>query len=405
MAKKYKILVLDTGKEWGGGTNSLIELLKRINKDRYFFNALFYYNYPKGNESDIKTEIEKIGFKFFLLHQKSQPIIVKILKEFFRIIFFFSKTMKKNIIFWIDYFWRVKPNAKKIAQIIKDLRVDLLYLNNQPSSNLEGIIASRLSNIPVIQHCRTRTKLEPFVVNISNSTLNKIICTSGGVKNDLIIRGINPDKCIVVYNGIDSRTKPSKSPEEIKEKLGISNDSSIIIGSVSSLLKRKRVDNLIDIISLIKKRSINNIKCIVVGEGPEKKKLLKYVHEKNLQTTIIFTGFQSDAISYINAMDIFLLTSESEGLPRVILEAMLMGKPVLAYNIPGPSDLIIDGETGYLISTGDTENFANHLLKLIEDKKLRIEMGKKAKERAIQHFSIENYISGVEKVFLEVLEK
>jgi len=77
-----QILILDTGKEWGGGTNSLIELLKRlvpegsnrgIDKTKYHFTALFYNNYKKGDESDIKSEIEKLGIDFLVLEHKKQP--------------------------------------------------------------------------------------------------------------------------------------------------------------------------------------------------------------------------------------------------------------------------------------------------------------------------------------------
>ena len=71
------------------------------------------------------------------------------------------------------------------------------------------------------------------------------------------------------------------------------------------------------------------------------------VNERNLDSRIIFTDFQSDAISYINALDIFVMPSEKEGLPRVILEAMLLGKPVIASDVTGPSELVVDGETGF----------------------------------------------------------
>jgi hypothetical protein len=85
------IVVLDTGKEWGGGTNSLLELLKRIDKTKYRFSVLFYYNYKKGDDSDIKREIEKLGINFVLLSQKKQPIIAKLLKEMGRVMFFFQQ--------------------------------------------------------------------------------------------------------------------------------------------------------------------------------------------------------------------------------------------------------------------------------------------------------------------------
>ena len=83
-----KILILDTGKEWGGGANSLLELLKRIDKSKYHFTALFYNNYKKGYESNIKTEIEKLGVEFLILEQRKQPVIVKIAKELSRLTFF-----------------------------------------------------------------------------------------------------------------------------------------------------------------------------------------------------------------------------------------------------------------------------------------------------------------------------
>lgn len=83
-----RILVLDTGKEWGGGTNSLLELLKRIDRGKYHFTALFYNNYKKGNESDIKTEIEKLGIDFILSERKKQPILAKVLKESGRLFLF-----------------------------------------------------------------------------------------------------------------------------------------------------------------------------------------------------------------------------------------------------------------------------------------------------------------------------
>lgn len=84
----YKILILDTGKEWGGGTVSLLELLKRINKNKFSFITLFYHNYNQGNESTIQKEIEKLGVKFILLPQRPISIKVKIIKEFLRILFF-----------------------------------------------------------------------------------------------------------------------------------------------------------------------------------------------------------------------------------------------------------------------------------------------------------------------------
>jgi glycosyltransferase involved in cell wall biosynthesis len=398
-----KILILDTGKEWGGGTNSLLELLKRIDKNKYHFTALFYNNYKKGSESDIKTEAEKLGVEFLILEQRKQPVIAKTAKELLRLTFFFSRPLKRYFVFLIDYHFRIKRNAEKISGLLKNLKIDLLYMNNQPSSNLEGIIASKMTGVPALQHSRIETTLNSFEVRAVNLWLKKMICVSEGVKNSFIRQGVDKSKCVVVYNGIDSKTIPQASRKEIRTAWGIS-DNEIVIGTVGSLIKRKRIIYLIESIALIAHRSEQPVKCMIVGKGPEKENLMTNVNGRNLDSKIIFTDFQSDAISYINALDIFVMPSEKEGLPRVILEAMLMGKPVIASDITGSSELIVNGETGFLVPVGKTGAIAAAVLRLIENPALREQMGEKATERIIRNFPIEKYVNDVENVFAEVLE-
>ncbi|MEK6679211.1 MAG: glycosyltransferase family 4 protein [Nitrospirota bacterium] len=400
-----KILVLDTGKEWGGGTNSLLELLKRIDKNKYRFTALFYNNYKKGNESDIETEIEKLGIDFILLEQQGQSFLSKILKEFVRTIFFFSRRLKKHFVFMIDYKFRIRPNAAKIAAILKNKNIDLLYMNNQPSSNLEGIMAAKAANIPCIQHSRIGAELNRFEVNAVNNWLTKMISVSQGVQEMFVMQGVDAGKCTVVYNGIDPNVKPAVTSSLIRKQWGII-DGEMVIGTVGSLVKRKRIGDLIEAVAELYERikgQGSGVKCIIVGEGPERVGLQKKVLKKGLQDKVTFIGFQSDAISYINAMDIFILPSEREGLPRVILEAMLMSKPVVACDITGPSELILNGKTGFLVPVKNFQMIADAILKLIKDLKLRRHMGEEARKRSIENFSVEKYVRGVENVFNEVL--
>ena len=229
-----------------------------------------------------------------------------------------------------------------------------------------------------------------------------MICVSEGVKNSFIRQGVEKSKCVVVYNGIDAEIVPKASRRDIRKTWGIS-DKDILIGTVGSLIKRKRIRDLIEAISMVAKRSEHPVKCIIIGKGPEKENLMTKVNERNLDSRIIFTDFQSDAISYINALDIFVMPSEKEGLPRVILEAMLLGKPVIASDITGPSELVADGETGFLVPVGKTDAIAGAILRLIENPILRERMGEKAKERIIRNFPVEKYVNDVENVFTEVL--
>ena len=402
---KKKILILDTGKEWGGGTNSLLELLKRIDKTKYHFTALFYNNYKKGDESDIKSEIEKLGVEFLILEQRTQPVIAKTAKELLRLLFFFSRQLKRYSVFLIDYQFRIKRNAEKISELLKNLRIDLFYMNNQPSSNLEGIIASKMTGVSALQHSRIEATLNSFEVKAVNLWLKKMICVSEGVKNSFVRQGIDKSKCVVVHNGIAIETVPNASRQDIRKMWGIS-DENILIGAVGSLIKRKRINDLIEAFAeLYSKFKIQNskFKIMVIGDGTERENLQKEVLEKRLQDKVVFTGFQSDAISYINALDILVMASEKEGLPRVILEAMLMGKPVIACDIAGPSELIVDGETGFLVPVGQTKAIANAMLSLTKDSALRDQMGEKAKERVTRNFPVEKYANSVNKIFEELI--
>ena len=400
-----RILILDTGKEWGGGTNSLLELLKRIDKTKYHFTALFYNNYKKGDESDIKSEIEKLGVEFLILEQRTQPVIAKTAKELLRLLFFFSRQLKRYSVFLIDYQFRIKRNAEKISELLKNLRIDLFYMNNQPSSNLEGIIASKMTGVSALQHSRIEATLNSFEVKAVNLWLKKMICVSEGVKNSFVRQGIDKSKCVVVHNGIAIETVPNASRQDIRKMWGIS-DENILIGAVGSLIKRKRINDLIEAFAeLYSKFKIQNskFKIMVIGDGTERENLQKEVLEKRLQDKVVFTGFQSDAISYINALDILVMASEKEGLPRVILEAMLMVKPVIACDIAGPSELIVDGETGFLVPVGQTKAIANAMLSLTKDSALRDQMGEKAKERVTRYFPVEKYANSVNKIFEELI--
>ncbi|MBI5492918.1 MAG: glycosyltransferase family 4 protein [Deltaproteobacteria bacterium] len=392
-----KILILDTGKEWGGGTNSLLELLKRADRKRFGFTALFCNNYKMGAGSDISTELDKIGIGFVQLGRGRRSAYLKGMKEVVRSVLFFSGALKKKYIFSIEYINRILPDSKRIAAVLKEGGYDLLYMNNQPSSNLEGILAAKSLGVPCIQHSRIDVALNPFEADAVNNWVNRVICVSNGVKDSLVGSGVSPDKCRVVYNGIDTGARPRSGSAGLREDLGI-RKGSVILGTVGSLIKRKRVSLLLKAVSELKE---SKLACVIVGEGPEMDSLREEARRLGIRDRVVFTGFSTDALSYINFMDIFVFPSEKEGMPRVILEAMLMGKPVIAFDVAGARELIIEGRTGFLLKEGS--HLAPAIKSLLQDRALMVKMGEAGRKRVIEGFGIDNYVKGVEEVFGEVL--
>lgn len=396
------ILILDTGHEWGGGTNSLLELLKRTDREKFRFFAAFYSNYPCGATSDIKSELEKLGVRFFLLERSAQPLPAKLFKETVRALMFFSRRTRRLGAFMADYRWRIQPAAARLAGLIRNHRIDLLYMNNQPSTNLEGLLAARMTGIPALQHARKVAELNFIERSLANRVLRRMICVSQGVREASVAEGIDESRCVVVYNGIDTTAAPTRPALDIRREYGISAQE-ILVGTAGSLIKLKRVDQLIDAMAVVIKNTTRPVKCLIVGDGPQKTELQALAKARGLEQICIFAGFQPDALSHINAMDLFVLSSSQEGLPRVILEAMLMGKPVVASNVTGSSELVVPEQTGFLFPFGRVDQLAEHIATLAGDRDLRSRMGEAARARVIENFSIERYVGGVEAVLEEAL--
>ena len=115
---KQKILLLDNGREWGGGTNSMLELLKRIDRQKFDITCCFYHNYGRGNGETIESALLALDIPVFFIPQIKQPRWAKIVKEVARALLFFNKKLKKRAIDLIDERWRIIPNASKINSLL-----------------------------------------------------------------------------------------------------------------------------------------------------------------------------------------------------------------------------------------------------------------------------------------------
>lgn len=396
-----RILLLDTGKEWGGGTNSMIELLKRINRQRFDITALFYRDYRKGSGSTLSAELAAIGIPLRLLPPATPPWWEKLAKELVRGFCFWHRKLTKRLIFAIERRTRIEPMARRIADEVRHGGFDLLYMNNQPGSNVEGYLAAAATGIPVVQHCRIEPMLTPAVVALVNQHAAKIICVSDGVRDTLIDAGVEARHCVTVHNGIDC-AQALPNPEGVRAAWGFPAEA-VIVGTVGQLIARKRVADLIQAVARLRDvHPARDLRIVVVGEGREAEPLAHLAASLGITDRVLLTGFDPQPLRLVAAMDAFALCSASEGLPRVILEAMLLGKPVVASNIVGSRELVADGDTGFLYPCGDVPSLATALAEVADDAGLRRRLGEAGAQRVREDFSIERYVTGVEAALAEV---
>ena len=227
---------------------------------------------------------------------------------------------------------------------------------------------------------------------------DKIIAVSNAVKNSLIDETFSPvEKVVVIHNGINPPEVEYKNTNNMRESLNL-----IYVGK---MIKSKGVFNMIDIIS---DQRFANVKLIMVGDGRDFKQLESYSNSKKLTEKIVYYGNipSEKVIPLMQRSDIFVMpTLRFEGFPMTLVEAMFAGLPVVANNMGGISDAVVNGETGFLADPANLNDFKEKLLKLVSNKELVREMGLKALERAKNEFTTDTMINKYELVFDEVLKK
>lgn len=394
MSTPKRILLLDTGNEWGGGTNSMIELLKRLDRSRFAVTCCFYKDYRKGRDGRLLSEeLAGIGIPLILLPIRRQPLWAKLAKEVARGIFSWSSRLKKRAVFAIERRWRIEPRAAALHKLLVEGAFDLLYMNNQPASNLEGYLAGQSAGLPVVQHCRIEPTLQANEAAIVNRAVARVICVSQGVADVLAAQHVAQNRLRVVYNAIDSS---AALPPPVDGVL----PAGPVIGTVGQLTARKGVQHLLQAVATLKAEG-RPVTCLILGEGPQRGELEALAGQLGIAERLRFVGFQPVPLAWVRAMDVCVLCSSKEGLPRVVLEAMLAGKPVVGSDVTGTRELIVHEETGILYHYGDVPALTAALRRLLSDAALRQAMGAAGRQRVVENFSIATYIAGVAQVLEE----
>jgi len=212
---------------------------------------------------------------------------------------------------------------------------------------------------------------------------DKVLSVSEDLKNHIVNLGISEDKVSVVPNGVDIEKFKPAGKEYARNMLNLPQDKKIVL-FVGALKKIKGVDYLIE---AAKSFLDTNISLYMVGrDDGMKKSLEKRAHELKIDNHIKFTGpvNHEDIPLWLSASDILVLPSLSEGRPNVILEAFACEVPVVATNVGGIPELMINGETGYLVTAKNPMELSEKVNKLLEDRDLRIKMGKFGRMTIIQ---------------------
>lgn len=234
--------------------------------------------------------------------------------------------------------------------------------------------------------------LEKYLASISDV----LVAVGENVQRDLLASGIGtPSKYRVIRPGFTLR----KTQELNRFELGIE-QSDFVCCWVGRLTGIKRPDRILDLAQEFKDRKIDKLKFIVIGDGEQREDLERQAISRSLP--IIFLGWRTNSIDYIALSNLLVLTSENEGTPIAVIEAQLLGKPVIATNVGSVSEVMIPGKTGFLLDY-DNKIFCSKIIQLRDNPAQYDMFSSRAKEFAALEFSNEKFISNYKSLYKESL--
>ncbi len=232
---------------------------------------------------------------------------------------------------------------------------------------------------------------------------DRVICVSEAVRQVVLERErLDPSRTLVVHNGVEPSSNNKFDRSEARLELGFQSDK-LLVGMVSNLNRSiKGVSYFLDAIPHILK-SVPSARFVIFGRGKEEPALREQARSLQIEECLVFAGFRSDIERFYTAMDLSVLTSLSEGLSISLLESMNHGVPVVVTRVGGNAEVVVDGETGYLVPPRDTAGFVDRVVKLLRDPNLRAQMGDAGRRRIEGRFHMKRTAERYLRVYEDLL--
>jgi glycosyltransferase involved in cell wall biosynthesis len=222
---------------------------------------------------------------------------------------------------------------------------------------------------------------------INSRLTNCLVVVSEETSRQAIDEGVNPEKIKIIPNGFSRTENSQRSQQEVLEEFAIPPDSHIVV-SAGRLTEEKGHIHLVRAIpGLIQK--VPNVVILIVGAGPLDKILQAEASELGISDQVRFTGFRSDVLDIIGAADLFVLPSNSEGLPLVLLESMGSGVAVISTIVGGVPEIVQEGVSGLLVPPGDSDALSKAMIELLTDDTKRKRIALTGQNTILDNYSLE----------------
>lgn len=344
----------------------------------------------RGNEIYVVTygdTKEKFDYPFFI---KRIPRKSRFFLRFLRFTYQVIKTGKHCNVFYVDHYGLPVALANIFLHkpIVIRVASDFIW---------EFATRHKFTSDTILNFQKKKHSLKIRIIKSVQSFYIKradfIIVPSNYIKDMVIGWNVAKEKIRIFHNAIGREFEVTASKETAKKILNLEGK---IITTIGRLIPLKGIDKLIEIT-----KELNDTKLLIIGDGPEKENLRQLVKSINIEDRVIFKGEipRNKMPLYLKASDIFILNSEAEGSPQVILEAMSVGVPIIATKVGGIPEIIENEKDSLLIEPDNLLQLKTTILRLLENQQLRISIIESAKEK-VKSFSFDRMVNEI----LELLQ-
>jgi glycosyltransferase involved in cell wall biosynthesis len=374
--RKIKVLEMIDQPFLGGGQLNLLSLARFLDKSRFDVSVC------SRDKGPLVDEVMKSGLKHFPIpfHKKINPRVVG-----------------------------------DIIRLQEENHFDILHTHGGVAG-LFGRYAARKCRVPIVIHTlhgihylHYRNPLLRYIFVLLERYFSKwtdaIVFVSQADRLKGQKKKLAPEaKMSVIENGIDFSAYPLKSERaSMGRELGIQ-PAHQVVGTVARLHRQKGLSYLIKAAKKISCR-YPTVKVLIVGEGPERKKLERLIKKTGLKKTVLLLGERNDAARILSSFDIFVLPSLWEGLPYALIEAGACGKAVVASDVEGIKEIISDGETGVLVKPKNSLALAESIIRLQEDEGYRGRVGENLRRAVLQRFTLSRMVQQTQELYSALAEK
>lgn len=374
MQGKIKILHIQETIGSGGVERRRLSLAKHLDKN--IFDQMFVCTNAAGN---IPEEIRAEGFEVIPIGRLKSP-----------------------------FDWK---QHQKVQKIIEDYQPDIIH-----GAVFEGVTMAAINGwwkkVPTIiieetSDPQNRSWKGNLLMKIFSKVADKVIGVSEGVTEEYL-KGqlhIPSAKAITVSNGVAlPREINPKELLQTKEKLGIK-EGDFVIGSTGRMLQdsHKRFSDLIQAFADFSKGK-ENVKLLLVGDGPEKLGYEKLAEDLGVSEKVIFAGYQSDVHLFYRMMNVFALVSAREAFGLVLAEAMLNKLPVIATKVGGMKYIVDDRISGFLVEPFQIQEIKEKLEIFYTDESLKNQMGEAGYLKAMNNYTEKIYVNNIENLYVKLIK-